>query len=71
MGLSEEINLKKIAKKNLVENLRTAETLQDFFDICKKHFDTENTKLGLVTKLTLTNNIDKLLDVSGAKPRKK
>lgn len=71
MSLLDEINLRKLAKKNLVENLKSANTLQDFFDICKKHFDTENTKLGFTTKLALTNNIDKLMDLSGAKPRKK
>jgi len=71
MSLLDDIRNKKIAKENLVKDLDNAVTLKDFFDICGKHFDVPGTKLGSMAKMGLIKNIDKIIDVTGAKPLKK
>ena len=70
MGLMEDIQKKKEAKKNLVSDLANVQTLDGFFDTCRKHFNTEETFLGTISKNALINNIDKIIDLTGAKPRK-
>lgn len=50
-------------------DLAAAKTLDDFFQICKKHYKTEECKLGIGAKAQLMLNINKLLAVTGVKPR--
>ncbi len=71
MGILDDIRNKKAAKVALVNDLENAKTLKDFFDICGKHFDVSGTKLGDVAKFALIKNIDKIIDVTGAKPLNK
>jgi len=45
-----------------------AKTLQDVFDIMAKHYDT-STPLRTIAKGQLIANVDKIITVSGAKPK--
>lgn len=54
-------------KKDLQEN---ANTLADVFTIVNKHYDTNTNKLGMITKGVIIANLDKLISMSGVKPKK-
>ncbi len=69
MGILEDIKNKKVAKENLKKDLAEAQTLKDFFTICEKHFDVQGTKLQGLAKNSLINNLDKIIDATGAKPK--
>lgn len=49
--------------------LKTAKNLKEFLDICQKHYDCENAKLGDISRGLLIANIDKVIMISGAKKR--
>jgi hypothetical protein len=53
-------------KKDLHEN---ANTLSDVFTIVNKHYNTNTHKMGTITKGVLIANIDKLISMSGVKPK--
>lgn len=53
-------------KEDLKQN---AVSLQDVFNIANKHFDT-TAKMGTISKGVLIANIDKVITLSGAKPKK-
>jgi len=59
---SEIENFKKDLKAN-------ANSLADVFEIANKHFDT-NEKMGFISKGVLIANIDKVIKLSGVKPKK-
>ena len=52
------------------EELKTATTLDEFLIICGKHYDLKNARLGTIAKAQLINNIDKIIALAGAKPKK-
>lgn len=54
----------------LKSELRTAENLDQFMEICKKHYDFKNTKLGLINRPMLITGITAAIRMSGAKPFK-
>jgi hypothetical protein len=56
---------------NIKTELQKAQTLKEFFDIFQKEYDTDNCKLGFITKPILISNIDKLVQFTQVKPRKK
>lgn len=51
--------------------LMKAQTADEFFKIFSEHYDLKNCKLNLIQLGTLVGNIDKLITVCGAKPKKK
>lgn len=53
-------------KKDLKDN---ANSLYDVFEIANKHFDT-TAKMGTISKGVLIANIDKVISLSGVKPKK-
>ena len=53
-------------KKDLKDN---ANSLADVFSIANKHFNTEE-KMGFISKGVLIANIDKVIKLSGVKPKK-
>ena len=53
-------------KEDLKNN---ANNLEDFFNICQKHFDCKNAKLGVITKNIMIINIDKIITLTKVKPK--
>ena len=54
-----------------IDLAKNANTLADVFDIVNKHYDTNTHKLGVITKGVIIINLDKLISMSGVKPRNK
>lgn len=55
---------------NFKKDLKTnANSLADVFEIANKHFDT-TAKMGTISKGVLIANIDKVITLSGVKPKK-
>lgn len=57
-----------------IENFKSdlkanANSLADVFSIANKHFDTTE-KMGFISKGVLIANIDKIIKLSGVKPKK-
>jgi hypothetical protein len=50
--------------------LKSANNLEEFLNICAKHYDFKNAKLGTIVKQQLTNGIGVIIRLSGAKPKK-
>lgn len=53
----------------LKKELQSAQTMQDFLDICSKHYDFKNAKLGVISKAALIANIHTVIKLSGAKAK--
>lgn len=63
-------SLAKEKEKNFKKELAEVENLQQFFFICGKYYDLENTKLGTISKTALVSNIDKIILMTNAKLKK-
>lgn len=61
------MNTIDLLKEDLKKN---GHSLEDFFTIIRKHYDTENAKPGMISRATLIGNVQLLINASGAKPRK-
>lgn len=59
-------NFKEDFKNDLKNN---GNTLKDVFDIVNKYYYTNSNNLGTITKSILIINIDKLISMSGVKPK--
>lgn len=62
---------KKEAKVNKAfkQALQQAVTMEDFLNVCQSFYDFKNAKLGLASKTILISQIDKVIALSGAKPK--
>lgn len=52
------------------EALKKADNMEEFLKICSDYYDMKNAKLGVISKGMLINNIDLVIKLSGAKPKK-
>jgi hypothetical protein len=50
--------------------LQACVTMEDFLKVCSDNYDFKNAKLGTISKSMLIAHIDKVIAVSGAKPKK-
>jgi hypothetical protein len=55
----------------LKKHLQQAQTMEEFLSICSQYYDFRNAKLGLIGRATLISQIDKVIAISGAKPKNK
>jgi len=55
----------------LKKHLQHAQTMEQFLLICAQHYDFTNAKLGAISRGVLIQHIDKVIQLSGAKPKKK
>jgi len=58
-----------VNKEQFKRELSTAATMDEFLQICSRHYDFKGAKLGPISRGLLVANIDKVIQLSGAKPK--
>lgn len=52
------------------QELKEARSMADILKVCSKYYDLENAVPGALQKIALVSNIDKVLALANAKPKK-
>lgn len=60
----------KMESKVFKSQLNACDTMEEFLKVCSENYDFKNAKLGAIAKGLLIAHIDKVIAISGAKPKK-